>query len=257
MEFENYLSGRELATFLEEMIENTRKWLIIVSPFVRIFGGRIPGYIEKLVARNIEIILIYNSARQDAIKKEDYEWLIKKNVQLKGSRNLHAKCYINEKYALVTSMNLYDYSLSKNFEMGFIHNVAGYIDDNSYVYGKENDSIYMNILEDVLNINCDDSPINFDYEKYTKGYCISTGVKIPFNIDKPMCDEAWEEWCKIGDPMMQQNYCHYSGEKSNGETSVYKPIMRKNYKDAKCDFVFYPEIRDKSQWKWKKRNEGN
>ncbi len=34
------------------------------------------------------------------------------------SQNLHAKCYLNEKAAIITSMNLYDFSQVNNNEMG-------------------------------------------------------------------------------------------------------------------------------------------
>jgi len=33
---------------------------------------------------------------------------------------LHAKCYINENKAIISSMNLYDYSQTRNVEMGFL-----------------------------------------------------------------------------------------------------------------------------------------
>ncbi len=35
-------------------------------------------------------------------------------------QNLHAKCYLNERYAIITSMNLYDFSQINNNEMGVI-----------------------------------------------------------------------------------------------------------------------------------------
>ena len=35
-------------------------------------------------------------------------------------RNLHAKCYLNEDYALITSMNLYQFSQVHNYEMGIL-----------------------------------------------------------------------------------------------------------------------------------------
>ena len=243
MEFDSgYCSDKELSFLLEELIQETRKWLIIVSPFVRI-SGRIKGYLEKLLSRKVNIILVYktNSDKLVNIKEEDYQWLIENNVQVKSSRNLHAKCYINEKCALVTSMNLVDYSLSNNFEMGVAYS------------SKSDNDAYMYILKDVLQINCDGAKIDFNYYKnnYDRGFCIRTGVEIPFNINKPMCDEAWNEWCEIGDPYIPENYCHYSGEKSNGETCVYRPIKHEYYREA-CDeyTTLMDDIinRDKSMW---------
>ena len=43
-------------------------------------------------------------------------------TQIKTSfrRNLHAKCYLNENEALLTSMNLYEFSEKNNDEMGVL-----------------------------------------------------------------------------------------------------------------------------------------
>jgi len=65
------------------------------------------------------------------------------------------------------------------------------------------------------------------------GYCIRTGVEIPFNIEKPMSYEAYKMWSKYKDPDYPEKYCHFSGEPSNGETSVSKPILKKNWNKAK------------------------
>ncbi len=68
------------------------------------------------------------------------------------------------------------------------------------------------------------------------GYCIRTGVKIPFNIEKPMSYEAFKMWNKYKDADYPEKYCHFSGELSNGKTSVNKPILNKNWKKAKAKY---------------------
>jgi hypothetical protein len=68
------------------------------------------------------------------------------------------------------------------------------------------------------------------------GYCIRTGVLIPFNVEKPMCYDAYKLWNKFRDPEYAEKFCHFSGEPSNGETSVSRPILKKNWKRAKDIF---------------------
>ncbi len=70
------------------------------------------------------------------------------------------------------------------------------------------------------------------------GYCIRTGKEIPFNIEKPMDYEAFKMWNKYKNPDFPEKFCHFSGEESNGETSVKKPILNKNWKAAKAKFDF-------------------
>jgi len=65
------------------------------------------------------------------------------------------------------------------------------------------------------------------------GYCIRTGKQIPFNPERPMCDEAYKSWRSYGNEDYAENYCHFSGEASNGETSYGRPILRKYWHKAK------------------------
>lgn len=64
------------------------------------------------------------------------------------------------------------------------------------------------------------------------GYCIRTGVEIEFNPERPMSYKAFKMWNKYGDEDYQEKYCHYSGEESDGATTVAKPILKKNWKKA-------------------------
>ncbi len=79
---------------------------------------------------------------------------------------------------------------------------------------------------------------NHENSKKGIGYCIRTGTEIPFDIEKPMDSEAFKMWNKYKNPDFPEKYCHFSGEESNGETSVKKPILNKNWKAAKEKFNF-------------------
>lgn len=65
------------------------------------------------------------------------------------------------------------------------------------------------------------------------GYCIRTGNSIPFNPELPMCHEAFQSWQQYRNPDYPEKYCHFSGEISNGETSIARPILRRNWKKAR------------------------
>jgi hypothetical protein len=45
--------------------------------------------------------------------------------------------------------------------------------------------------------------------------------------------DAFKKWNEYGDPDYSEKFCHFSGEPSNGETSVRQPILKKNWKKAK------------------------
>ena len=45
-------------------------------------------------------------------------------------------------------------------------------------------------------------------------------------------------WSKYEDKKYPEKFCHFSGEDSKGETSVGKPILKKNWNKAKEKFGF-------------------
>ncbi|MFC7444781.1 phospholipase D family protein [Mesoflavibacter profundi] len=57
------------------------------------------------------------------------------------------------------------------------------------------------------------------------GYCIRSGEKIKFNPKQPMSRNSWKIWNEYGNEDFPENYCHKTGKKSNGKTSMRKPIL--------------------------------
>ena len=70
-------------------------------------------------------------------------------------------------------------------------------------------------------------------DQKTIGYCIRTGVEIPFDTEKPLSINAYKSWEKFKNDEYAEKYCHFSGEPSNGETSFKKPVLKKNWSKAK------------------------
>lgn len=62
------------------------------------------------------------------------------------------------------------------------------------------------------------------------GYCIRTGVEISFNPKEPLSIDAWKVWNQYRDENFPEKYCHKTGEKSNGKTSMATPILEKTKK---------------------------
>lgn len=100
---------------LEELIKGTEDRLILISPYLQ-FSKRIKDNIANLNLLKRDIRIIY---RENKLQVEETNWLEKEvGVRTSICNTLHAKCYLNEKEAIVTSMNLYTYSQENNDEMG-------------------------------------------------------------------------------------------------------------------------------------------
>lgn len=238
-----FLNTTGVSYHLEELIKGTKDRLILISPYLQ-FTDRIKEHLSNLNIQKRDIRIVY---RENKLQLEENNWLENQiGIRTSLCKNLHAKCYINENEAIITSMNLYEFSQQNNNEMGI------------YISKTQDADLYNATIEEVQRLLTISEEIRVTVKKVTadtppkiekkvvetkaafvkssdkqKGFCIRTGVSIPFNVEKPMSYEAFKSWSKYNDPEYPEKFCHYSGELSNGDTSVSRPILKKNWKKAK------------------------
>lgn len=241
-----FLNTTGVSYHLEELIKGTKDRLILISPYLQ-FNDRIKEHINNLNVQKRDIRIIY---RENKLQLEENNWLESQiGVRTSICKNLHAKCYLNENEAIITSMNLYEFSQQNNNEMGIYISKA--LDPELYNSAFEEAQRLLTISEEIrvtVKKIFADTPTkeeskktefkhsNLNHDNFPSGFCIRTGATIPFNVEKPMSYDAFKSWSKFGDPNYVERFCHFSGEQSNGETSVSRPIMRKNWKKARETF---------------------
>ena len=237
-----FLNTTGVSYHLEELIKGTKDRLILISPYLQ-FTERIKEHLSNLNIQKRDIRIVY---RENKLQIEENNWLESQiGIRTSLCKNLHAKCYINENEAIITSMNLYEFSQQNNNEMGI------------YISKTQDAELYNATLEEVQRLLTISEEIRVTVKKVTAetppkterkiveiksasvksekqtGFCIRTGTSIPFNVEKPMSYEAFKSWSKYSDPEYSEKFCHFSGEPSNGETCVNRPILKKNWKKAK------------------------
>jgi phosphatidylserine/phosphatidylglycerophosphate/cardiolipin synthase-like enzyme len=238
-----FLNTTGVSYHLEELIKGTKDRLILISPYLQ-FTDRIKEHLSNLNIQKRDIRIVY---RENKLQLEENNWLESQiGIRTSFCKNLHAKCYINENEAIITSMNLYEFSQQNNNEMGIWFSKAQ--DADLYNATLEEVQRLLTISEEirvtVKKVTADTPPKTEKKSSETKqpnsktsekatGFCIRTGVPIPFDIEKPLSYEAYKKWNEHGDPDYAEKFCHFSGEPSNGETSVRQPILKKNWKKAK------------------------
>lgn len=103
--------------FLEELIKSARERLVIISPFLK-FNPRMKELLEDKNRMKIDVRVVYG---KNELPPGEITWLQSLNfVRTSFCQNLHAKCYLNEETAIITSMNLYEFSQVNNNEMGVL-----------------------------------------------------------------------------------------------------------------------------------------
>ena len=102
---------------LTEIFKEARERLLIISPYLR-FSDRIKQLLEDKNRMKIDVRVVYGKSE---LQPTEITWLrTLEFVRTSFCDNLHAKCYLSESRAIITSMNLYTYSQVNNNEMGVL-----------------------------------------------------------------------------------------------------------------------------------------
>ena len=273
-----FVKGNQLNAELEKIFEQAEEQLLIISPFIKLHPRIVDALKSKKNNDKLKITVVFGKNEDNisrSFSQDDFA-LLKNfpNIEIKYEPRLHAKYYANESVALLSSMNLYDFSQNNNIEFGILtkasligsltgHFLGNTIDAEAFNYfdqvisnsrtlfqrtpcyekinlglsKKYTHSDEVDELTEKLGISTSSvKPFNLNQTQQNTytGFCIRTGEKIPFNPNRPFSDNAYKSWSKYKDKYYKEKYCHYSGEMSNGETSFSRPIMKKNWNKAKA-----------------------
>ncbi len=227
-----FLDTLGISNELGQIIKNAKEKLVIVSPYLQI-SDRFKEMLEDQDRMRIYIDLIY---RKSELQPQDSNWL--KNltsVRTRICKNLHAKCYLNESRALITSMNFYEFSQVNNEEMGIV------------VSKDEDPQLYEDINREVQRLIRNNDEIKVSVEKVfsnnkkissktvsKNGFCIRCDTEIKLDPKMPLCKKCYKSWNKYADTKYKEKFCHICGEKF--DSSMEKPVCLNCFKKNKSLF---------------------
>lgn len=284
-----FVKGNGLNAEIESIFDDAEVQLTIISPFIKLHKRFKDSLKSKINNPKLEVQLVFGkneSNKSKSLSSEDFEFFKQfANVRIFYEPRLHAKYYANQTAAVLSSMNLYEYSQNNNIEFGIVtqremgldrlkEKVMGVELDNdawqyfnSVVEGSEllyfNEPVYesnmlglskkyirsevrVDLLTDELSKEKSvkkekpNKPAEVESVKPTTdskdGYCIRTGERITFDLTKPYADKAFKSWSRYKNEDFAEKFCHFSGEPSEGKTTMAKPILGKHWKAAKKEF---------------------
>ncbi len=118
-----FLTTQGLNYYLEELLKNANSKITLISPFFKL-QRRIKEILLDKKQQGVEIVFVCRA-------KDLQEPLDEFSTQIFDAPTLHAKCYMNENEAILTSLNLYEFSQQNNEEMGVYVTNSG---DGSSMY---------------------------------------------------------------------------------------------------------------------------
>lgn len=62
--------------------------------------------------------------------------------------------------------------------------------------------------------------------KIDEGSCIRCGTKIPYNVNRPLCDDCYQIWVQFGNIDYIEKFCHKCGKEFNDSISYRQPLCK-------------------------------
>ncbi|WP_298950936.1 phospholipase D family protein [uncultured Nonlabens sp.] len=118
----DFYTGDKLNDLIEDVFYRAKKEITIVSPFIKL-DDHYKKVLDKAIEdHDVHVRLLIGKNEDNiyrSISREDLDYFKSHtNISILYEPNLHAKCYMNYSEAVITSMNLYDYSAINNVEAG-------------------------------------------------------------------------------------------------------------------------------------------
>jgi phosphatidylserine/phosphatidylglycerophosphate/cardiolipin synthase-like enzyme len=112
-----FLNTRKAVSEIEDLIRDADQRLILISPYLKLSKD----FKELLTYRNSKdkiTTVIFGKQELNPNEMKFLQGL--RFVILKYNQDLHAKCYLNDHKMIITSLNLYEFSMNNNKEMGVL-----------------------------------------------------------------------------------------------------------------------------------------
>ena len=229
-----FLNTTGVSHYIEQLLKNTHEKLILISPYLKM-NDRIKQNLQDLDRFKIDIRLVF---RDNKLSPTEQNWLAAlPTIRTSLCDSLHAKCYLNENEAIVTSMNLYEFSQVNNREMG-IHvtkeqdpDLYSDIHDEAMALLRGSDEIRVTVSEVKKasdNRKANSTPI--------EGFCIRCHAQVKLNPKVPYCKDCYNKWKKKSDESELESYCHICGQPN--KSTIIKPTCYKCYRSNKDKLEF-------------------
>ena len=244
-----FLTTTGVSAQLEEIIKQAGDRLWLISPFLKI-TPRIKNLLEDTNRLKIDARVIYG---KNELQPEENIWLESMtSIRTSFCKDLHAKCYMNENEALLTSMNLYEYSQVNNYEMGILVSREAEPELYEEIYQearrilRASEEIRVTVARVPNTENDSVPPPRRETQRKsqptqkapTTGFCIrcKTSVKVAAPKVAPYCLQCYRSWNRSKDTEHTEKHCHLCGNEYS--TSFSKPACLSCYRTHKDQFDF-------------------
>jgi len=196
-----FLTSNALNSQLEELFETAQEKIILISPYIKLHDRFKASLNTHKDNPNLELVVVFGKNEDDVKKSMSVDDLnffkAFPRIEIRYEKNLHAKYYANESFAVLTSMNLHKYSHDNNIEFGILTRptILSLISKsvNERITGDNVDNEALNYFEKVIY---QAEEIFKKVPKYDKGI-LRTGIKKKYTHSEILVDKVDETFKKI------------------------------------------------------------
>ena len=194
----------------------------------------------------IDVRIIYG---KNELPPAENNWLESMaSIRTSFCKNLHAKCYLNENEALLTSMNLYEFSQVNNNEMGLIVSretepeLYNEINQESMRIVRVSEVVRVTVARvetprEVPGVNETRKKLQPSLEKPTNGFCIRCRDGLLANPKAPYCKRCYASWKRYENKKAHpEKHCYICGNEH--AATLLKPLCLACYKKHQDVFEF-------------------
>lgn len=210
-----FLTTSGITSAVEGVVRDAQTTLTLISPFLKLS----PDLVHRLkdaVNRGVAVHIVYG---KESLNTTEWQKIAELDrVRVSFLQRLHAKCYMNEAHAVITSMNLHEFSEKNNREMGVL------------LEREADAAAFRQVAAEVESIIQEATP------EAVRGVCIRCRSSILYGPLHPLCDTCFSVWVQWGNDDFEEKYCHRCGQQSR--SSRARPLCYECFRVEPFERVF-------------------
>lgn len=256
------VGGESVHTEVIKLIEDAEKAVILVSPYVDPWK-RLVRAVEHTTARGVQVVFVFRGGA-DLEKQWTKLGVFKGTAGVVGYalERLHAKLYVSDKSAILTSMNLLGSSALDSHEAAVVFEVQKDPEGYRGVAKLATDTLERARVDTKLAVEKRKREVKESAQAVTtgrtasssakslrpkrmtsgqksrrgkvrvkssvlNGHCIRCKATVGLDVKKPLCPGCYATWAKFKDVNFGEKHCHCCGKAHR--SSVAKPVCRRCY----------------------------
>ena len=215
------LNTSETLSHLIRLIGEAQKGIVLVSPYIDLGGDDAVGRaIRDALSRGVKVALVFRNDEKTPTRIATLTKIMalsERGLSFRAVPNLHAKFYVSERAALVSSLNLVRSSVLNSIEMGLWSEAPEFIERIRAFLKSE---IWSHDTKEIVA----DAPDHWEDDDTASGACIYCAEPMEINYGEPTCERH----------RMQRGggrYCHCCAERF--DSTPERTLCRECYRQLK------------------------